>query len=143
MSASSLSDLLASGLPGPLAARARELLALQVRLDRVLPAALAGHVRVMQFAQGTLSLACESGAVAARLRHQHDALRDSLGKTGLAVERLRVTVNPALVPRYVHPVEKAGLSDTALADLAGLNASIEDGPLKQALDRLLRHHRRD
>lgn len=143
MSASSLSDLVSRGLPGPVAAHARDLLALQARLDRELPAALAGHVRVMQLDQKTLSLACESGAVAGRLRREHDVLLERLRMAGLAVEVLRVTVDPGLVPRYVHPVEKPGVPVSALDGLAALNASIEDGPLKQALDRLLRHHRRD
>lgn len=143
MSASTLSELLASQLPANLAARARVLLASQSQLDRALPAALAGHVRVMQLDNGVLSLACDSGAVAARLRHQHAALLEKLARTGLAASSLRITVNPELLPRYVHPVEKTGLPDTALTGLAGLSATIEDGPLKEALNRLLRHHSQD
>jgi len=53
---------------------------------------------------------------------------------------VRVSVNPELLARYVHPVEKAGLPPAALDGLAHLNAEIEEGPLKEALDRLLRHH---
>ncbi len=48
MSTSSLADLLASQLPNGLAVRARALLNTQAALERALPAALAGHVRVMQ-----------------------------------------------------------------------------------------------
>ena len=109
MSASSLSDLLASQLPQGLAAHAKALLGTQSVLDRALPAALAGHVRVMQLENGALSLACGSGAVASRLRNQTDALMASLGKHGVAVTSVRVSVNPELLARYVHPVEKAGL----------------------------------
>lgn len=140
MSASSLSDLLANQLPQGLAAHAKALLGTQGMLDRALPAALAGHVRVMQLENGALSLACGSGAVASRLRNQTDALMASLGKHGVAVTSVRVSVNPELLARYVHPVEKAGLPATALEGLAHLNADIEDGPLKEALSRLLRHH---
>ncbi len=140
MSTSSLSDLLASQLPQGLAAHAKALLGTQSVLDRALPAALAGHVRVMQLENGALSLACGSGAVASRLRNQTDALMASLGKHGVAVTSVRVSVNPELLARYVHPVEKAGLPATALEGLAHLNADIEDGPLKEALSRLLRHH---
>lgn len=143
MSASSLADLLASQLPSGLAVRARALLNTQAALERALPAGLAGHVRVMQLENGVLSLACDSGAVASRLRHQTDALIVRLGKHGIAATSLRVSVNPELLPRYVHPVEKAGLPPTALAGLAHLNAGIEDGPLKDALERLLRHHQKD
>ena len=141
MSASSLSDLLASQLPGGLAVRARALLNIQAALERALPAGLAGHVRVMQLENGALSLACDSGAVASRLRHQTDALIARLTMHGIAATSLRVSVNPDLLPRYVHPVEKTGLPATALEGLANLNSAIADGPLKDALDRLLQHHR--
>lgn len=141
MSAASLADLLASQLPHGLAVRARALLETQAALDRALPAALTGHVRVMQLENGVLSLACDSGAAASRLRHQTDALLAGIGEHGVEAAAVRVSVNPELSPRYVHPVEKAGLPPVALEGLAHLTAEIEDGPLKEALDRLLRHHR--
>ena len=141
MSASSLADLLAAQLPQGLAARARTLLKVQAALDRALPAAVAGHVRVMQLEDGVLSLACDSGAVASRLRHQADSLLADLDKHGIAATAVRASVNPRLLARYTHPVEKTGLPPAALDGLAHLNAEIEDGPLKEALGRLLRHHR--
>jgi len=143
MSTSSLADLLASQLPNGLAVRARALLNTQAVLERALPAALAGHVRVMQLENAVLSLACGSGAVASRLRQQSDALLAGLGKNGITATSVRISVNPELLARYVHPVEKAGLPLTALDGLAHLNAEIADGPLKEALDHLLRHHRHD
>lgn len=142
MSAASLADLLASQLPSGLAVRARALLDAQAALEQALPAALAGHVRVMQLENAVLSLACDSGAVASRLRQQTDALLAGLGRCGIAAAAVRVSVNPELLARYVHPVEKTGLPPAALDGLAQLNAEIEDGPLKDALDRLLRHHRK-
>jgi len=142
LSTTSLSDLLASQLPHGLVVRAQALLKTQAAIERALPAALSGHVRVMQLENAGLSLACDSGAVASRLRHQTDALIASLGKQGIAVSEVRVSVNPELMARYTHPVEKTGLPSAALEELAHLNAEIEDGPLKEALDRLLRHHRK-
>jgi hypothetical protein len=55
---------------------------------------------------------------------------------------VRISVNPELLARYAHPVEKTGLPPAALDELAHLNEEIEAGPLKDALDRLLQHHRR-
>src|SRR5690606_30999563 len=106
------------------AVRARVLLGAQGALERALPAALAGHVRVMQLENGVLSLACDSGAVASRLRQQTDALLDQLAKRGVAASSVRVSVNPELLARYTHPVEKAGLPSAALDGLAHLNAEI-------------------
>jgi hypothetical protein len=143
MSASSLSDLLASQLPHSLAVRARVLLNTQAALERALPAAIAGHVRVMQLESGVLSLASDSGAIATRLRQESNALTARLVKLGVAVDAVRISVNPELLPRYTHPVEKTGLSPAALNGLAHLNAEIEPGPLKDALDQLLRHHQKD
>ncbi len=142
MSASSLADLLASQLPNGLAVRARTLLKTQAALDRSLPAALAGHVRVMQLENGVLSLACDSGAVASRLRHQTAALLDKLDQQGVAARSARISVNPELLARYTHPVDKPGVPPAALDGLASLNADLEAGPLKEALDRLLQHHRK-
>jgi len=143
LSTTSLSDLLASQLPHGLVVRAQALLKIQAAIERALPAALSGHVRVMQLENAVLSLACDSGAVASRLRHQTDALIASLGKQGIVVSDVRVSVNPELMARYTHPVEKTGLPPAALEGLAHLNAEIEDGPLKDALSQLLRHHHKD
>jgi hypothetical protein len=140
MSAASLADLLASQLPNGLAVRARVLLGTQAALERALPAALAGHVRVMQLENAVLSLACDSGAAASRLRQQSDALLAQLGRQGVAATAVRVSVNPELQARYAPPVDKPGVPATALDEFAQLNANIEDGPLKDALTRLLRHH---
>ncbi len=140
MSASSLSELLASQLPMALQARAQALIKTQAQLDRSLPAALSGHVRVLQLENGQLRLACDSGAVASRLRHQTDSLLSDLARNGMEVSALRVSVNPELLATPAPHVDKPGLPAAALDSLAQLNTDIEDGPLKQALDRLLRHH---
>lgn len=140
MSATRLGDLLARGLPQGVTARAQTLLRAQTALDRALPAALAGHVRVMQLEQGMLALACDSGAVASRLRHDSATLIEKLEGLGVGVDHLRVSVDPDLLARYAPPVDKPGVPAAALDSLAHLNADIEDGPLKEALTRLLRHH---
>jgi hypothetical protein len=142
VSASSLADLLASQLPNGLAVRARALLGTQAALERALPAARAGPGRVLELVNGVLSLACDSGAMASRLRQQTDALIAGLAKHGIVAASVRVSVNPELHARYVHPVEKHGLPPAALDGLAHLNTEIEDGPLKDAIDRLLLHHRK-
>ncbi|MCA1978319.1 MAG: DUF721 domain-containing protein [Thiobacillus sp.] len=143
MSAERLADLLARQMPQDVAARAQSLLKLQAALDRVLTAPLVGHVRVQTFEGGVLSLACASGAIASRLRHDTDAMILALGKLGLPVVKVRSIVDPALLARYVPPVDKPGLPTAALDGLSQLNASIEEGPLKDALTRLLRHHAPD
>ncbi len=140
MSPSSLADLLADQLPHGLMVRAQALLRLQSALDRALPATLVGQVRVVQLDHDTLSLACANGAAASRLRHQTDTLIASLSARNISLARIHVSVNPELQARYVHPVEKNGLPASALAGLANLNADMEAGPLKEALQRLLAHH---
>lgn len=140
MSAERLADLLASRLPAGVAARAQALLRLQDALDRALPAPLVGHVRVRTLDHGVLALACASGAIASRLRRETGALVAALEKRGIAVTSVRSTVDPELLARYAPPADKAGLPPAALDDLAHLNDAIEDGPLKDALTSLLRHH---
>ena len=142
MSASSLSDLLATQLPAALLARARMLLRAQAALERCLPPALAGSVWVAQLEHGNLHLACDSGAVAARLRHQTRALAVELSQRGLIVDHVRVSVQPELQITPPVVVNKPGLPNSALTSLAQLNTEIEDGPLKEALSQLLNHHRK-
>ena len=142
MSASSLADLLATQLPAVLLVRAQVLLRAQAALERCLPTALAGSVWVAQLEHGNLHLACDSGAVATRLRHQTQALATEMSKHGLIVDHVRVTVQPEFQSRPPVVVDKPGLPTTALTSLAQLNTEIEDGPLKEALSRLLSHHRK-
>ncbi|MEQ1593237.1 MAG: DciA family protein [Thiobacillaceae bacterium] len=142
MSASSLSDLLASQLPAALQVRAKQLMRAQAVLDGSLPPALAGSVWVAQLENGNLHLACESGAVASRLRNQTRALADTLSQRGLIVDHVRVSVKPELQPISPPVVNKPGMPASALTSLAQLNTEIEDGPLKQALGRLLSHHKK-
>ena len=142
MSASSLADMLATQLPAPLLARAKMLLRAQAAIERCLPPALAGSVWVAQLDKGNLHLACDSGAVATRLRNQTRALATELSQHGLIVDHVRVSVQPEFQPSPPVVVNKPGLPTTALTSLAQLNTEIEDGPLKQALDRLLSHHRK-
>lgn len=141
MSAHSLSQLLATQLPAQLLARAQILLKVQATLDRQLDASLIGHVRVAQLENGNLRLACDSGAVASRLRHQTGKLAADLNRRGLPVDHVRVSVNPEYLVCTPPAPSKHGLSQAALDELSRLDATIEDGPLKQALDQLLRHHR--
>ncbi|HMM46833.1 MAG TPA: DciA family protein [Thiobacillaceae bacterium] len=142
MSAESLAELLASRLPSGLASRARAMQKIQGELERALPAGLVGHVRVMQLNdEGILRVACASGAIASRLRHQTGALQAALAKRGISVSSVRIRVDPGLAAPYVPPPEKASLPEAALDDLARLKEEIADGPLKDALGRLLRHHR--
>lgn len=141
MTASSLSELLSNQLPAALRARAQALIALQDQVDRCLPAALTGHARVLQLQDGQLRVACDSGAAASRLRHLSEPLIAGLAGRGLAVDAVRVSVNPELLLSPHPAVAKPGLPPAALDSLAQLNDGIADGPLKQALGRLLRHHR--
>mgnify|MGYP001370275104 CR=1 FL=1 len=142
VSADRLADLLARQMPVGVAARARALLSLQAEVDRALPAALVGHVRVRALDAGVLVLACASGAAASRLRQQAESLVIALAAAGVvAVDSIKVSVDPALLAPYRPHVEKAGLPANALNDFRRLNDTVGDGPLKAALSRLLRHHR--
>ena len=129
-------------LPAPLLARAKILLRAQAAIERCLPRALEGSVWVAQLDKGNLHLICDSGAVATRLRNQTRALATELSQHGLIVDHVRVSVEPEFQPSPPVVVNKPGLPTTALTSLAQLNTEIEDGPLKQALDRLLSHHRK-
>ena len=125
----------------PLWAGARRLLAWQAAVDRALPGELRGAVVVAGWRDGMLMLACGSGAAASRLRQLAPRLIKTLAEAG-DVQDLRVRVVPHL--QLARPVKAARrpLSDRALGELEQASQDLDDGPLRAALQRMVRRHRK-
>jgi Dna[CI] antecedent, DciA len=112
--------------------------ALTILVRRQLPRALATRVQVADARSGELELAVDAGAVAGILRQRSsDLLRALRGEgwefTGIRV-RVHVRTDPAPPPkRSVNQLDRA-----SLRSLATLARTLPRGPLKAALERLLR-----
>ncbi len=135
-----LSTLLA-GLPAMRQAQA--LSALQRQFDAVLPARFRGEAHVVALEEGEMRVLCSNGAIASRLRLEAQSLADALQKRGLAVRRVNLKVQPTSARKPAPPRAKAPLSATARQAFAAASEELEEGEVKTALQRLLKHHAPD
>jgi hypothetical protein len=109
-------------------------------LRRVLPRALGAELTVDAGESGELRLVAASGAVAAVLRQRAADLLPALAREGCEFTAIRVVVQPrptAGVARKTHTIQWDGSASAALGQLAG---QLPAGPLKAAVERLLRRH---
>lgn len=123
----------------PLMRQAQVLTTLQKKFDAVLPARFRGEVSVVALEEGELRVLCSNGAIASRLRLEAATLASQLENKGLPVRRVSVKVRPA--SRRAQPVKtKAPLSPAARKAFKDATDQLEEGEVKAALEKLLRHH---
>ena len=122
----------------PLLTKARALSALHGHLIAVAPPLLVQSAQVLGLQLGTLSIAVANAAIAAKLRQLAPELVAKLQNRGCEVSGIRVKVQvsfergrPKSVPRK--------LSKTAQNALNGLSLSLDDSPLKTALEKMARN----
>lgn len=135
-----LGELLA-GLPA--VRRAQALAALQKQLDAVLPARFRGEAAVVALDEGELRVVCRNGAVASRLRLEAEHLAGALQRCGLAVRRVSIRVQPATSRKAPPPPCKPPLPAAARQAFESAARQLEEGEVKTALLKLLRHHSAD
>lgn len=132
-----LSDLLGSL---PAMQQVRALSALQQRFDAVLPARFRGEAKVVALEEGELRVLCANGAIASRLRLEAQTLAAALQEKGLAVRRVSLKVQPVSTRKPAPPRNKPPLTSAARRALTSASDQMEEGELKAALERLLKHH---
>jgi hypothetical protein len=124
-----------------------DLEAIRVRVERVaalqqayfatVPRELAQSSAVGYETHGTLVLLAASGAVAARLRHLTPRLLLTIRKQFPEVKAIRTEVQLVRSSRRpAQPIRRVGA--TGLRSLRELEAGLADGPLRDALRRLIR-----
>ena len=131
-----LSELL-GGLPA--IQQAQALSALQKRFDAILPGRFHGQADVVGLEEGELRVLCSNGAIASRLRLEASTLATQLQSKGLPVRRVSVKVRP--ISRRQPPVKnKPPLPPAARQAFIVATSELEEGEVKAALEKLLRHH---
>ena len=122
-----------------LTSQAAFLLAVRQILAEALPEPLRRSCAIANYRQGKVIFLAESSAIAARIRLLAPSLVELLGKRGLQVTGLRVDVQPD-VQRHTQLTEGKSLllSPSATEALARAARSLPEGPLRQALDALVR-----
>lgn len=132
-----LSELL-QGLPA--IRQAQALAALQKQFDAALPERFRGEAQVVALEEGELRILCRNGAIASRLRLEAQSLADALQKRGLAVRRVSLKVQPAGSRKPATPRAKPPLPAAARQAFESASEQLEEGEVKAALQKLLRHH---
>ena len=116
--------------------RAARIAALQQAYVAALPRELAHSSRVGYETQGTLVLLAANSAVAARLRHLGPRLLLTIRKQFMEVKTIRVEVQLVRGNRNARRTMRR-IGATGVQSLSALEAKLENGPLRSALQRLI------
>jgi hypothetical protein len=119
-------------------ARAKAEAELTAAVRRRLPRAIAERVRVAEAALPTLTLATNSGAVAAVVRQRLPDILGELAREGCNFTEIRVRVQVRTDPPDLAKTTKIQRNKADPAPLNRLAETLPDGPLRTAVRRLAR-----
>ena len=123
---------------GRLMAHARLLLKLSRRFEAVAPAGLRHSAHVANYKLGTIIIHADNGAVAAKIRQLSQRLSDELSKGGAECSGIEVKVQPRQIPSQSMSSTQKPLSGKAIEALRSTTDTLPQGPLRDALDNLLK-----
>ncbi|MGW8182546.1 MAG: DciA family protein [Burkholderiales bacterium] len=135
--------LLQSGELRALSRRTHQLAGLQRAVLEAIPGPLSSVARVKSLRSGTLFIAADNAAAAAKLRQLSPRLLEHLRKLGAQVTGIRVEVQvtmPQMKPGKTS--RKQPLKSRTLADFQKLARGLKDSPLRDAVTRLVQRHKR-
>jgi hypothetical protein len=126
-------------------ATARLHLRIQQTVAAAIPPVLGAVCRVARLEQDRLQLAVPSAAHAAKLRQMAPRIAQALQAAGWNLNEITVKVQagmPGSGTKTARPPREAvPLDETALGAFQTLRDTLTPGPLADAVERLLRHHR--
>lgn len=128
----------ADATAGRVMAHARLLMKLSNRFDAVAPAGLRAAAQVANFKSGKVVILAENGAVAAKLRQMEQRLCRELSFGGAECSGIEVKVQPSQLPDRSMASTLKPLSGKTTDILRSTVESLPKGPLREALDNLLR-----
>lgn len=122
---------------------AKRLLAMQAIIAGVVPPSLASGFSVSQIQGTELTLTADNTAFSAKLRQLQPRIIEALARAGWNVMsmRLRVSANGGRPAQRVTPRQARLLEAADLAHFEAIEPSLRPGPLADAINRLLRHHK--
>ncbi|MBV6273579.1 DUF721 domain-containing protein [Alcaligenaceae bacterium CGII-47] len=122
---------------------ARQLMAAEALIVEALPLAMARRIKVAQIDRQRITLSVPGAAHAARLRQVAPTILKHMRDKGWNVNEiiLRVYAGMPDTETKIAQRETLPLNAQALQAFAALRENIQPGPLADALERLLRHHR--
>jgi hypothetical protein len=123
---------------GGLLPTVEQVVQLQAACERQLPT-LFTSCQVLQLRENTLHISAPNAALATRLRQVLPKLQQGLRENGWGIEQIRLKVQ--LMPTQPAPPPPSAprvLSNEAIASFAALASQIEESPLRDALQNLLK-----
>jgi hypothetical protein len=129
----------------PLLTRLAEINSLERIYFEAVPVALARSSQVSSYENGTLVIAAENGAVAAKLKQLLPTLTQAFVVKGIEVTAIRLAVQvPGAVADSVGlaPARKPALAHSAAQSCRELADTLPESPLREALQRLARRGRK-
>ncbi|UCV04338.1 DciA family protein [Dechloromonas denitrificans] len=123
---------------GKLMVHARLLLKLSRRFEAIAPAGLRYAAHVANYKLGQIVIHADNGAVATKIRQMGQRLCDELSKGGPECNGLDVKVQPRQIPYQSTSSTVKPLSASACLVLRATTDSLPNGPLRAALDTLLK-----
>ena len=120
-----------------LIAHARLLYKLGRRFEQIAPGPFRHAARVVNFKLGTVIIHADNGAVAAKIRQMSQRLCADLSTGSLACSALEVRVKPPQPLPAGPGATVKPLSGATLATLRETAEHLPQGPLREALDRLM------
>lgn len=106
----------------------------------IVPSGLAEVSRIGQVQADSISIYCDNGAAAAKLRQLTPSISAAFVKHGIINPAILVKVRTNAIPQRERIVHKPDLSAVAISEIARLTQDIETGELRTALEKLLSKH---
>jgi len=127
---------------GTILATVQQLLQAQRVVRTVLPGAMGAACQVASIEGGKITLLAPSAAHAAKLRQMSPAICRALARKGWAIAEVRIKIT-LQAPQGAAPGARHGvaLGERGLQAFSDLASSLPPGPLADAVQRLLHHHR--
>lgn len=122
-----------------LAEVAKHLLELQQAYLGLAPKNLAKYSRVGKMERGVLVLYADNGAIAAKLRQILPTLLSKFQRSVTQISSIRVEVQARSPFTEARPQPNKRISGQGLDSLKSLQTRLEEGSLKQALEKLIQH----
>ena len=125
----------------PLVQQAVRYMNLQRLLAQLVPASVAPMCHVAAFRDGTLHIAANNGAIAAKLKLLTSCLLTQIREMAPEVNRIQVGVQGSLPEPSPVTRKGARLPRKALPAIDELAGQVADAPLREALERMAARHR--
>lgn len=122
---------------------ARQLMAAEALIVQVLPVAMARHIKVAQIDRQRMTISVPGAAHAARLRQIAPTLLKHMRDKGWNINEIILRVYAGMPDTEAKKTQRETrpLDAQALQAFAALRRNVRPGPLADALERLLKHHR--